>query len=367
MPVFLLEQVTQAYLDCRKSKRSSQSALEFEIELERNLVKLRDELADGSYRIGTSTCFIITHPRPREVWAGRFRDRIVHHLLYNYLAPRFEPTFFADTCACIPGRGTLYGANRLEAKIRSATQNWSTACHYLKIDIQNFFVKIDKEILFSLLEKRISDPWWLALTRQVLFHDPRQDFRYHGSPALQHKVPEYKRLGNQPARLGLPIGNLSSQFFANVYLNQLDQFIKHGLKVRHYIRYVDDMVILHPCPAELNRLRREIDSFLADHLGIQLNPKKTIIQPGARGIDFVGQVIRPWHRVIRKKTADHAMARIKTLAPQALTKTANSYFGLFRQATHSHHHRALLARSLLRRGKTINQHLTKTYRSAGEQ
>jgi hypothetical protein len=172
---FSFPDLVQAYFDCRQTKRNSASALAFEQDLERNLHRLNDELQDGAYRPGRSICFVVTRPKPREVWAADFRDRIVHHLLYNRIAPRFYAGFIADSCACIPGRGTLYAAQRLESKVRSITQNWSRPAHYLKLDLANFFVSIDKPILRDLLATRITEPWWMQLAEQILFHDPRHD------------------------------------------------------------------------------------------------------------------------------------------------------------------------------------------------
>lgn len=359
---FSLGELAQAYFDCRKAKRNSQSALAFEQHLERNLVSLRDELLSGQYRIGKSICFVITHPKPREVWAAEFRDRIVHHLLYNHIGQAFERTFIADSCACIKGRGTLYAAQRLEHKIRSATQNWQQPYYYLKCDLANFFVSINKPILLGLLAKKITNPFWLQLAQQILMYDPRQHYSLHCSKAKLDLVPQHKRLASQPAHLGLPIGNLSSQFFANVYLNELDQFAKHQIQAKHYIRYVDDFVILHQCPQWLNSARDRIQQFLQSQLAASLNHSKTIIQPVARGVDFVGQVIKPWHRITRKKTLHHALHKVATAPHANLRETANSYFGLLRQATHSHHARAALAKTLLLRGKAVNQQLTKTYK-----
>ncbi len=362
MPPFTLDDLASAYFDCRKSKRNSINALQFEINLERNLTELRDQLLNGTYTIGQTICFVITRPKPREVWAGQFRDRIVHHLLYNHLAPIFEPTFIADSCACIPGRGTLYAAQRLEHKIRSATQNWSQSCYYLKCDLANFFVSIDKRILRHLLLRSIAHPWWRALADRVLMHDPRQNHVLQSSPHKMALVPEHKRLSSQPPHLGLPIGNLSSQFFANIYLNELDQFVKHTLRARHYIRYVDDFVILHPDARWLNNARQRIERLLAEHLHQQLNPTKTIIQPVVRGVDFVGQVIKPWCRTTRKRTRNEAITRVQQIPAAQLRETANSYFGLLRQATHSHQNRVKLAKALMLRGKAVNVDLTKTYK-----
>ncbi len=356
--------LVDAYFDCRRTKRNTASALAFEERLESNLRDLYDELISGEYRPGRSICFIITHPRPREVWAATFRDRVVHHLLHNRIAPRFYARFIADSCACIPGRGTLYGAQRLEVKVRSITQNWSRPAHYLKCDLANFFVAIDKRILRELLARRIQEPWWMRLTEIILFHDPRQNYELRGDPRLLDLVPPHKRLGSHPAHLGLPIGNLSSQFFANVYLDVLDQFVKHGLRCRHYIRYVDDFVLLHESPQWLTNAHAQIEQLLADRLAAQLNPRKTVRQPIERGIDFIGQAIRPWHRTLRRRTYNLAIARVREIPAAGLFETANSYYGLLRQATHSHHDRARLSNELRRRGHTVKSDFTKTYRTA---
>lgn len=355
------DELVTAYFDCRRTKRNTASALSFEADLERNLARLHDELADGSYRPGRSICFVITRPKPREVWAADFRDRIVHHLLYNRIGPRFERSFISDSCACIKGRGTLYAVQRLEAKVRSITQNWSRPAHYLKIDLANFFVSIDKRILLDLLLAKIPEPVLARLTTLVLMHDPREDFEYRGDPAMIERVPAHKRLMNQEPHLGLPIGNLSSQFFANVYLNELDQYTKHVLKATRYVRYVDDAVILHESPARLNEMLADVTAFLPERLGARINPRKTILQPIDRGIDFVGQVIKPWRRETRKRTRNEALRRVAETPTGDLMPVANSYFGLLRQATASRQDRAQLANLLRSLGKAVDRDLTKTF------
>lgn len=359
---FSFEDLVEAYFDCRRNKRNSLTALAFEVDLEHNLTELYDELKSGAYRPGKSICFIITRPKPREVWAAEFRDRIVHHLLYNRISPAFYASFIADSCACIPGRGTLYGAKRLEAKIRSITRNWKKPAFYLKMDLANFFVSIDKSIVRQLLAKRITDPWWMHLTDQVLFHDPREDYEYRGNVDMLDRVPAHKRLANQSAGLGLPIGNLSSQFFANVLLDALDKHVKHDLRCRHYIRYVDDFILLHESPQWLNAARTDIEEWLPANLKLQVNPSKTILQPIERGVDFVGQVIKPWRRSTRRRSVHEAIRRTSEVGQEKLLETANSYFGLLRQASADHHDRAKLANALRRRGNSINKDLTKTYR-----
>ena len=191
-------------------------------------------------------------------------------------------------------------------------------------------------------------------------HDPRESFETRSPRPLFGRVPQHKRLTAQPAHLGLPIGNLSSQFFANVYLDALDQFAKHRLKAKHYIRYVDDFVFLHESPQQLNAWHAEVETFLLT-LGARLNPTKTILQPVDRGVDFVGHVIKPWRRTTRKRAVAQALKRTATVPAENLRETANSYFGLLSQASHSQKDRAALARVVLRRGHTVNGKLTKTY------
>ena len=332
----------------------------FEVNLEQNLIQLHHDLMSGNYRPGRSICFVVTRPKAREVWAAAFRDRVVHHLLYNHVAPRFYASFIADSCACIPGRGTLYAAKRLESKIRSATENWSKPVFYLKCDLANFFVAIDKQVLRRQLAARITEPWWLALAEQILMHDPRENFETRSPRHLFGQVPQHKRLTAQPARLGLPIGNLSSQFFANVYLDALDQFAKHQLRAKHYVRYVDDFVLLHESPQQLNAWLAQIEAFLGT-LGARLNPTKTILQPVDRGVDFVGHVIKPWRRTTRKRSVAQALKRTAAAPAEDLRETANSYFGLLSQASHSQKDRAALANVLLKRGRTVNGVFTKTF------
>ena len=350
-----------AWLDCRRHKRNTPSALAFEERQEENLAELHDELAAGTYRPGQSTCFVIARPTPREVWAAGFRDRVVHHLLYNRIAPRFEASFIAGSCACIKGRGTLYGARHLEHHVRTVTANWSRQAYYLKLDVASFFVSIDKRILLELLERRVREPFWLDLAELVVANDPRDGAIVRGRAEELARIPPAKSLFAQDAHHGLPIGNLSSQFFANVYLDPLDQHIKHQLGARHYVRYVDDLVLLHESPRQLNAWRGEIERFLAERLRLAVNPTKTVLQPLERGVDFVGQVVKPWRRTIRRRTVNAAIARLARMPAEDLPTAANSYFGLLRQASHSAHDRARLANVVRRRGFSVDHRFTKAH------
>ena len=360
------ERLLQAYLDCRKSKRNTASALVFEASLESNLLALFDELHSDQYALGRSICFVITRPKPREVWAAEFRDRVVHHLLYNFISPRFHAKFIANSCACIPGRGTLYGGERLEHAIRSITHNWSRPAHYLKMDLANFFVAIDKHILFAQIAKHVPEPQWQALARTILFHDPRQNVELRGRPALLDRVLPHKSLFNAPADTGLPIGNLSSQFFANIHLDALDQFAKHQIKAKHYIRYVDDFIILHEDPQWLRSAHQRIEQWLPERLGARLNPTKTILQPIDRGVDFVGHVIKPWRRTTRARTVVAALHRIETMPSSDTFAAGNSYLGLMRQASHGHTDCARIANALRKRGHVVAGDIGKVYKKGIE-
>ena len=352
----------QAYRDCRRRKRNTASARLYEHHLEPNLVDLHEALCSRQYRPGRSTCFPISRPKVREVWAANFGDRIVHHLLYNHIAPRFIARFDAGSSACIPGRGTLYAAKRVERDVRSVSRNWSRPAWYLKLDLANFFVSIDKRVLLAQLARHVCEPWWFWLTETVLMHDPRTDVDVRGSAALLAMVPTHKSLFHAPADTGLPIGNLSSQFFANVYLNDLDQLIKHKIRARHYTRYVDDFVLLHESPQWLNEARERIEAWLPQHLGVRVNPRKTILQPVERGVDIVGQIVKPWRRIARRRTLHQALQRLADLPANELHAAGNSYLGMVRQSTHSHHDQALIARLLLERGHAVAGDLSKIYR-----
>jgi hypothetical protein len=360
-----MQDLLGAYLAFRRGKGNTESVRAFDIHLEANLVDLLDDLVGGTYQPGRSICFPITRPKPREVWAAKTRDRVVHHLLYRRIGHAIERSFIADSSACIPGRGTLYAATRLHAKVRAVTQNGTRRAFYLKCDLANFFVSIDKQILHEELARQMRalhvGRWWLDLAATILFHDPRADVEMQGRPEDHARVPAHKSLRHQPAGKGLPIGNLPSQFGANVLLNVLDQHVKHRLKVRHYGRYVDDFYLLHESPRQLNAWRDAIEAFLPARLGLQLNPAKTILQPLDRGIDFVGQVIYPHHTTIRRRTFNDGLHRLATMPADEVYASANSYFGLCRQATHSHHDRARIANVVRMRGLAVNRQLRKAY------
>jgi hypothetical protein len=205
-----------AYFDCRRGKRNTLYAWNFEFDLERNLFDLYETLKNETYQISRSIAFVVEQPKIREIWAATFRDRVVHHVIYNRLAPKFYPGFIRNSFACSPGRGSLDGSSHLWAGMRSLTRNWQRPGYYLGADVRNFFVSIHKPTLFEILKPKIPEPWLLNLTSQVLFHDPRINCTLKSTREAFDRVPKHKSLRNTPSEVGLPIGNLTSQFFANV-------------------------------------------------------------------------------------------------------------------------------------------------------
>ena len=346
----------EAYYDCRRHKRTTRSALAFEVNLEDNLMGLLAELQAGTWSPAPASVFAITRPKPREVWAAQFRDRIVHHLVYRAIAPLFEPSFIADSCACIKGRGTLYAADRLARHLRSATENWSKPAFVLKADIANFFGSIRHTDLFSTLAYRVKDPTMLDLCRKLVFQDVRQDAIVRGRPKDMARVPPHKSLFQTAPGIGLPIGNLSSQFFANVYLDPLDQMIKRRLRLP-YVRYVDDMVMIHREPKVLLAAADAIRAHLAT-IGLALAESKTFIAAAAKGVDFVGHIIRPHRRSGRPKTHRVAIRRLAAMPNPDFIASCNSYLGLYRH-TGSRAQIIAIARGAHQRGFKLDKGLTK--------
>ena len=354
----------QAYYDCRKTKRNTWNALIFEERLERNLMNLYYELKEGSYTPGKSICFVIEHPKLREIWAADFRDRIVHHLLYNRISDRFHNSFINDSYACIPEKGTHRAVDRAEKMVRSITQDYKYPAYYLKADISNFFVSIQKDILEKLILRRVTEPWWAELSKVILHHDPTKDVHIKGSRWLLKQMPPHKSLFNAKGH-GLPIGNLSSQFFANVYLNELDQYAKHELKIKHWIRYVDDILVLDREGLELNNYVPQIDTFIRQNLKLHLHPNKVEINRVDRGFKMLGFVCRPRARYIRNETVVRAKRKLNGMlrAKREETKiraTANSYFGICQQAK-TYNVRKELAGVLYKYDWLFDKLLTKTY------
>jgi RNA-directed DNA polymerase len=349
---FGFPQVYKAYLACRRNKRNKPSALDFELNHEENLVALVDELRERRYRPSTSVCFYTSKPKAREVFAAAFRDRIVHHLLCRYLEPVWEKIFLHRSFACRDGKGPLAAAQTLQTLQRRVTANGKRPAFFLKMDVKNFFMTINRQLLFEMLAKHCphSDQL-LWLVRVLVFHDPTQDYELQDAEGLRHRIPPHKTLFGAPIGCGLPIGNYTSQFFANVYLNALDQFVKHVLKCRFYLRYVDDFILLARHREILLIWEQAIRTFLQERLLLDIHEKMTQVGPVHGGIDFAGFIVRPGYQLVRRRTVGNLNEKLRQFRPKLVARTSsytayrfdpetldavfasvNSYLGLFRHA-----------------------------------
>lgn len=347
----------KAYEDARKNKRNTSAQLDFEKDAESNLIQLYEELLDQSYTPGNALCFLSTYPVLREVFASHFRDRVVHHLLFNYIAPIFEREFIYDSYSCRKGKGTMFGIERLDHHIRSCTDNYKSNAYVLKLDIQGYFMSINKKILYDIISRKLFKYWEKHgvdcsipsrnpefidfLLRQIIFKDHTLDCEVRGNKKDWMLLPASKSLFGQPQGIGLPIGDLTSQLFSNIYLGEFDNFIKRELHIRHYGRYVDDFYIVHPSKAYLKSLVPIIRSYLAETLQLTLHPKKIYLQPYTHGVSFLGAFIKP-HRIYtcpRSIKAFNAKSRtiinmcdkeeLTTTELEEMRATLNSYCGYF--------------------------------------
>ena len=271
----LYENLYCAYKKARKHKTTKDYVIEFEKALEHNLLVLRSELLLHCYEPKPLVNFIIRDPKTRKISKSNFRDRVVHHALCNIIEPIFEKGFIYDSYANRIGKGTLKAIERFDFFKRKASRNNIVRCYLLKADIKKYFENIDCEILISIIKKKISDKKVIWLIKKIL-----------ANSSFQSK--------------GMPLGNLTSQFFANVYLNELDQFVKRKLKAKYYIRYVDDFVILESDKGKLEFYKEQIDEFLKSTLKLQLHKDKSKILKLGDSITFLGFRVFYHHKLLKK-------------------------------------------------------------------
>jgi len=270
-----------------------------------NVLGLHQDLAAGAYRHGGYHHFRISDPKPRDIHKASVRDRLVHHALYRKLYPFFDRTFVSDSYSCRLGKGTHRAMNRFRAFAYQVSKNDTRTCWVLKCDIRKFFASIDHETLVRILRDRITDQRLLALLANIIGS-------FCSTPGVAQK--------------GLPLGNLTSQLLVNIYMNEFDQFVKHKLKARHYIRYADDFVILSHDRTHLLKTLPYMEVFLRDRLKLHMHPDKVSIGTLASGIDFLGWVHFPDHRVLRTSTKRRMFRRIKETGSKK--ETLHSYLGL---------------------------------------
>jgi RNA-directed DNA polymerase len=304
------ENLLLAWQEFVNGKRKKKDVQEFSLNLADNIFQLHSDLKNLSYKHGKYHAFNISDPKPRNIHKASVRDRLLHHAIYRILYPYFDKKFIHDSYSCRINKGTHKALNKYRTYSRKASKNNSRQAFVLKCDIRKFFASIDQNILQFILEKHIEDKETLWLLRQIIesFHSTE--------------------IGK-----GLPLGNLTSQLLVNIYMNEFDQFMKHRLKVKYYIRYADDFVILSAYGAAdrqntrigLEKLLSQIDSFLKTHLKLTLHPDKVFIKTLSSGVDFLGWVHFPTHRVIRTTTKRRMIKRIEENPEDS---TVASYLGM---------------------------------------
>jgi len=313
--IISLENLLAAWREFKRGKGSKPDVQEFELNLETNLFKLHDELKAGRWQPSPYFPFYVHDPKLRHIHKASVPDRVVHQALFRVLYPIFDKGFIFDSYSCRLGKGTHRAVKRLDTFLRQVSRNYTLPAFALKCDIKKFFEAVDHGVLIKLLSRIIKDSMVLWLCQQVV-----------------------KSFAVQPGK-GLPLGNVTSQLFANIYLNKLDQFVKRHLKARYYLRYCDDFIIVHPNDNYLKELISKISSFLKRDLRLSLHGQKVIIRKYGQGVDFLGYVILPHYRVLRTKTKKRMFRKIKNkdcevsmglINQSSFEQSLNSYLGVLR-------------------------------------
>jgi len=323
------ENLYMAWESARKGKRYRDEIMEFSDNLESNLIDIQNHLIYGTYKVGKYRPFYIFEPKKRLIMALPFRDRVVQWAIYRQLFPILNRRFIFDSYACRPGKGTQKAVTRLQYWLRQ-TDRKPQKFYYLKLDIAKYFYRVDHEVLENILRRKIKDERLVDLLVSII---NSEDMKF-GLPVGVD--PDKCAAADRLANVGMPIGNLTSQMFANMYLHELDMFAKHKLGLHYYIRYMDDIIILHPDKKYLQAVKDEIETFLNNELRLQLN-QKTAIRPCSMGIEFVGYRVWATHRKLKRKTAvkiRHAVKGIKKkwesgiMTQEAFDRRIASYKGL---------------------------------------
>lgn len=298
------ENLLEAWREFVAGKSKKRDVQEFQLHLMDNILALHVDLINGTYCHGGYSAFKISDPKPRDIHKASVRDRLVHHAIYRQLYPFFDKTFVADSFSCRDKKGTLAAINRFRAFANIASKNNTRTCWVLKCDIRKFFANINHVTLIEILESRVSDQKIIDLLKGVI-----------GS------------FSSVAPGVGLPLGNLTSQLFVNIYMNEFDQFAKHILRAKYYLRYADDFMFLSSNRYWLEIILPEIHNFLLNRLKLSLHPDKVFIKTLASGVDLLGWVHFPNHRVLRTSTKRRMAKRIKM---RGSLETLRSYRGLLR-------------------------------------
>ena len=345
----LLYQLHLSYLHARKNKRNTHNQIKFEIHQEINLFNLATSIYYRRYTPNSCIAFIVNKPVMREIFAADFTDRIIHHLIYRCIYPIIDRKLINDTYSCRVGKGTLFGINRAKHFFRSCSQDFTMDAYVLKLDIEAYFMNMQHAIIYQkVIELLPSDQQsFLGISRDTLFYLLRQTIfnavaencRIKGKMSDWTGLPPSKSLFNYPGNTGLPIGNLTSQVFGNIYLNDYDHFVKKELKIKYYGRYVDDMVFVHNDRNFLISIIPQL-KFKLESVGLRLHPDKIVLKPIEDGISFLGHIIKPYRSYTGNRTKNnfyHTIQEINKLMakePQFswhqlcdIRATINSYLG----------------------------------------
>jgi hypothetical protein len=335
--------VEAAYRDCLRHKRGTENAMKFSLGWMHQVVSLTDSVNSRTYTPSTSICFVVTRPKLREVFAADFRDRVIHHYVALRLEPLFEEVFSDRTFNCRKGKGQLYGVRQLYRDIEACSANYTRDCWIMKLDLQGFFMSIDKRIMAQMIDNFIVERYQNGddkedmryLCRTLILHEPQLDCTKRSPQELFDALPDHKTLFRNQRGKGIAIGNLFSQIFANFYLNGIDWFID-GITPYHG-RYVDDIYMVSE---DKNKLLESVPKIREElkKLGLQLNEKKFYLQHYTKGVKFTGTVVKPGRTYCANRTvggfkkAIHRLNRSYDM--ESIThavQSINSYLGFLRQ------------------------------------
>ena len=303
--IISVKNIYEAWEEFLPGKKNKEDVAEFTLNLSSNIFKLHSDLKNKTYTHGLYKAFAINDPKPRSIHKATVRDRLLHHAIYNVLYPYFDRLFIYDSYSCRNLKGTHRAINRFRDFGRKVSKNNTGTCWVLKCDIRKFFASIDHQILLDILKKHISDPDILWLLERIIVS------------FFSTKI-----------GVGLPLGNLTSQLLVNIYMNEFDQFIKHRLKQKYYIRYADDFVFLDIDKDRLLELTPKIGDWLEEHLKLQLHPDKVFVRTLFSGIDFLGWVHFPKHRVLRTVTKKRMFRNLNSKEGEKRDNSIISYLGL---------------------------------------
>ena len=270
-----------------------------------SIFSLHNDLKNKIYKHSIYKAFKINDPKPRDIHKATVRDRLLHHLIYNTLYNYFDKKFIYDSYSCRIEKGTHKAVYRFENFIRKVGENNTKTCWVLKCDIKKFFANIDHNILKSILAKHIKDKDIIWLLCNVIDSFNTKD----------------------KENVGLPLGNLTSQLLVNIYMNEFDQYVKHKLKVKYYIKYADDFVLLSEDRKYLERVLKQMKEFLENNLKLTMHPDKVFIKTIYSGVDFLGWVHFSKHRVLRTSTKKRMFRKLKN---NQKPSSFASYLGMLR-------------------------------------